>query len=161
MVELVLRWVKLGVGFVLFWILLGIYNARGCQRIEGKEMEPTLMAQKTQTIKPNLGRLEDLERGDIVSFGTASSGKGVKAVAARVIGLPGDRVRIEKGEVLVNGNKSGSEFVSAPNKSTEDYAEIIVPRDSVFLLCDNRKVGLTIDSRAIGPVSKWALNGRF
>ena len=159
MVELVLRWVKLGAGFVFFWILLWVYNARGCQRIEGKEMEPTLAAQKTQTIKPGL--LEDLERGDIVSFSTASSGKGIKAVAARVIGLPGDRVRIEKGEVLVNGNKSGSEFVSAPNKSTEDYAEIIVPRDSVFLLCDNRKVGLTIDSRAIGPVSKWALNGRF
>lgn len=159
MVELVLRWVKLGAGFVFFWVLLWVYNARGCQRIEGKEMEPTLTAQKTQTIKP--GRLEDLERGDIVSFSTASSGRGIKAVAARVIGLPGDRVRIEKGEVLVNGSKSGSEYVSAPNKSTEDYAEIIVPRDSVFLLCDNRKVGLTLDSRAIGPVSKWALNGRF
>ncbi len=161
MVELVLRWVKLGAGFVFFWILLWVYNARGCQRIEGKEMEPTLTAQKTQTIRPNVGRMEDLERGDIVSFSTASSGRGVKAVAARVIGLPGDRVRIEKGDVLVNGGKTGSEYVSAANKSTEDYAEIIVPRDSVILLCDNRKVGLTIDSRAIGPVSKWALNGRF
>ena len=161
MVELVLRWVKLGAGFVCFWILLWVYNTRSCQRIEGKEMEPTLQAQKTQTIKPNLGRVEDLERGDVVSFSVVSSGKGVKAVAARVIGLPGDRVRIEKGDVLVNGSKSGSEYVAAANKSTDDYAEIIVPRDSVFLLCDNRKAGLTIDSRAIGPVSKWALNGRF
>ena len=160
MVELVLRWAKLGAGFVFFWILLWVYNARGCQRIEGKEMEPTLIAQKTQTIRPNLGRLEDLERGDIVSFSSVSAGK-LRAVAARVIGLPGDRVRIEKGDVLVNGNKSGAEFVAAANKSTEDYAEIIVPRDSVFLLCDNRKAGLTIDSRAIGPVLKWALNGRF
>ena len=161
MVELVLRWVKLGAGFVFFWILLWLYNTRSCQRIEGKEMEPTLQAQKTQTIKPNHGRVEDLERGDLVSFSVVSSGKGVKAVAARVIGLPGDRVRIERGDVLVNGSKSGSEYVAAANKSTDDYAEIIVPRDSVFLLCDNRKAGLTIDSRAIGPVSKWALNGRF
>lgn len=161
MVELVLRWVKLGAGFVFFWILLWVYNTRSCQRIEGKEMEPTLQAQKTQSIKPLHGRVEDLERGDLVSFSAVSAGKGVKAVAARVIGLPGDRVRIEKGDVLVNGSKAGSEYVSAANKSTEDYAEIIVPRDSVFVLCDNRKAGLTLDSRAIGPVSKWALNGRF
>ncbi|HEX7901364.1 MAG TPA: signal peptidase I [Planctomycetota bacterium] len=160
MVELVLRWVKLGAGFVFFWILLWVYNARGCQRIEGKEMEPTLLAQKTQTIRPNAGRIDEIERGDIVSFSSVSAGK-VKAVAARVIGLPGDRVRVEKGEVLVNGNKAGAEYVSAANKSTDDYAEIIVPRDSVFLLCDNRKAGLTLDSRAVGPVLKWALNGRF
>jgi signal peptidase I len=161
MVELVLRWAKLGAGFVFFWILLWVYNARSCQRIEGKEMEPTLPAQKTQTIKPNLGGIEEFERGDLVSFSAVSAGKGLKAVAARVIGLPGDRVRIDRGEVLVNGAKSGSEFVAAANKTTDDYAEIIVPRDSLFLLCDNRKIGLTIDSRAIGPVSKWALNGRF
>lgn len=161
MVELVLRWVKLGAGFVVLWILLWIYNSRGCQRVEGKEMEPTIQAQKTKVIRPFSGRIEDLERGDVVSFSTVSSGKSLKAVAARVVGLPGDRVRIEKGEVLVNGNKAGGEFVAAPNKSNEDYAEIVVPRDSVFLLCDNRKAGLTLDSRAVGPVSKWALNGRF
>lgn len=160
MVELVLRWAKLGAGFVIFWALLWVYNARGCQRIEGKEMEPTLQAQKTQLIKP-VARIDDLERGDVVSFSSIGQGRAVKAVAARVVGLPGDRVRLEKGEVFVNGQKSGSEAVAAAHKSTDDYAEIVVPRDSVFLLCDNRKVGLTLDSRAIGPVSRWALNGRF
>lgn len=160
MVELVLRWAKLGAGFVILWILLWVYNARGCQRVEGKEMEPTIQAQKTQFIKPNTGRIEDFERGDVVSFSSVSGGK-VKAVAARVIGVPGDRVRIEKGDVIVNGNKAGSEFVSPANKSTEDYAEIVVPRDSLFLLCDNRKAGAGIDSRAVGPVLKWALNGKF
>jgi len=161
MVEHVLHWVKLGMGFVVFWLLLWVYNTRGCQRVEGREMEPTIPAQKTRMLRPLNGSIEELERGDVVSFGVVMLGKGVKDVAARVVGLPGDRVRIEKGEVFVNGSRSAAEYVSPANKSTEDYAEVVVPRDSVFLLCDNRKAGLTLDSRAIGPVLKWALNGRF
>ena len=161
MIELFIRWAKLAGSFVAFWILLWVYNTRGCQRVDGKEMEPTIPAQKTKTITPGTGRIEDLERGDVVSFGTVVGGKGLRSVAARVVGLPGDRVRIDKGEVSINGTKVGSEFVVQANRTTDDYAEVIVPRDSVFVLCDNRKAGLTIDSRAVGPVLKWAINGRF
>lgn len=124
-------------------------------------MEPTIPAQKTKTIRPLNGRVDDLERGDVVSFSVVMQGKGTRDVAARVIGLAGDRVRIEKGEVFVNGQRAAAEYVSPANKSIEDYAEVVVPRDSVFLLCDNRKAGAALDSRAIGPVLKWALNGRF
>ena len=116
--------------------------------------------QKSLLVKPAPAQVEDLERGDIVSFTNVQSGK-LRVTAARVIGLPGDRVRLEKGEVLVNGSKIGSEYVAAAGKILDDYAEIMVPRDSVFLLCDNRKAGLSLDSRAVGPVSKWALNTRF
>jgi signal peptidase I len=161
MMELVWRWARMAGAFVVVWILLWIYNARGCQRVEGKEMEPTLPAQKTSFIKPLPAQVEDLERGEIVSFASVAGGKGLRNTAARIVGLPGDRVRLEKGEVVVNGSRIGSESVVAANKTQDDYAEIIVPRDSVFVLCDNRKAGLTLDSRAVGPVSKWALNGRF
>ena len=41
---------KLGAGFAVFWILLWIYNTRGCQKVEGKEMEPTLQTQKTKLV---------------------------------------------------------------------------------------------------------------
>ncbi len=160
MMEHVWRWGRLIAGFVIFWLLLGFYNARGCQRVEGKEMEPTLPAQKNAIVKPPPPQVEDLERGEIVSFTNVQSGK-VRVTAARVIGLPGDRVRIEKGEVLVNGGKIGSEYVAAAGKLLDDYAELLVPRDSVFVLCDNRKAGASLDSRAVGPVSKWALNCRF
>lgn len=161
MLQQILHWAKLGAAFVVFWILLWVYNTRGCQRVDGKEMEPTIPAQKTLSIRPLQKGVEELERGDQVSFSSVAAGRGLKATAARVVGLPGDRVRIEKGEAFVNGSKVASEYVAAANKSGEDYAEITVPRDSVFLLCDNRKAGLAVDSRAVGPVPRWALNGRF
>lgn len=160
MMDLVLRWARLAGAFVVVWLLLWAFNARGCQRVEGREMEPTIPAGKHALVKPPPERAEDLERGEIVAF--ASTGpRGVRVTAARVVGLPGDRVRLEKGELLVNGTKAGGEAVAAANKTLDDYAEIIVPRDTVFVLCDNRKAGATVDSRAVGPVPVRSLNGRF
>ena len=51
------------------------------------------------------------------------------------MGLPGDRVKMVKGDVFVNGEKAG---VTTDKKVVEDYAEIIVPRNTIFTLCDNR-----------------------
>jgi signal peptidase I len=161
MMDLVLRWARLVGAFAVAWILLWAYNARGCQRVEGREMEPTLAAGKSAIVRPPPERAEDLERGDVVSFATVVGGTGVRTTAARVVGLPGDRVRIEKGELFVNGARAGTEAVAAANKTLDDYAEIIVPRDTVFVLCDNRKAGATRDSRALGPVPIGSLNGRF
>ncbi|HYF00564.1 MAG TPA: signal peptidase I [Planctomycetota bacterium] len=144
----------------LLWAGLWAFNNKGCRRIEGAEMAPTFAADKMKLIAPRVRHPSQLERGDVVSY-TANIGRGTKNVAARVIGLPGDRVRIEKGVVYLNGAALAAESVAANNRSDDDYAEIIVPRDSVFVLCDNRKQGLTLDSRALGPVSAWAINGRF
>jgi len=72
-------------------------------------------------------------------------------------------VEIRAGDVYVNGTKIGSNYVAPTSKSDarENYAEILVPRDSVYLLCDNRRSFDRSDSRAIGPVGIWAINGRF
>jgi signal peptidase I len=159
--EILIRYAKLLAVFALFWAGLWVYNTRGCRRVEGAEMEPTLGKEKARLISPGVFKPDDLAPGDLVSFNYVQGTRGQRTVAARVIGLPGDKVRIEKGEVFVNGGKVGSEYVSAPNRTLDDYAEIVVPRDSVFVLCDNRKLGLSLDSRAVGPVSTWAILGRF
>lgn len=53
----------------------------------------------------------------------------------RVIGLPGDKIRIEHGTVYVNGNEQAETYVS----STDDYSgSFTVPNDSYFVLGDNR-----------------------
>ena len=41
------------------------------------------------------------------------------------------------------------------------FAEIIVPRGTVFVLADNRRGFGGTDSRGVGPVAKWAVKGRF
>jgi signal peptidase I len=160
-VEILTRYAKLLAVFALFWIGLWAWNARGCRRIEGPEMEPTLPRDKVKLINPNVFLPAELDAGDLVSFTVVQGSRGARPVAARVIGLPGDKVRIEKGEVFVNGAKADSGYVAQNNRSQDDYAEIIVPRDSVFLLCDNRRASGSLDSRALGPISAWAIHGKF
>jgi signal peptidase I len=161
-VELVLRYAKILAGFVVVWVVMWVFNTYGCQRVEGDEMEPTIPRDKPKIITPKIHRPDQLERGDIVSFIYNVPGRSTRPVAARVIGLPGERVRIEKGDVFVNDAKVGGEYVSAANRSNDDYAEVIVPRDTVFVLCDRRKVQIQQipwDSRGVGPVPMWAILG--
>jgi len=153
--ELVLRYGKILALFALLWVGVWFFNNFGCSRVEGPEMSPTIPADKSVTIDPKTQTAEQLNRDDFVLF-TYDSGKGPRKVAARVVGLPGDKVKIVKGEVFVNNEKQGL----ADKKSAEDYAEVVVPRNSVYVLCDNRASTRTIDSRSIGPVGTWAILGK-
>jgi len=53
----------------------------------------------------------------------------------RVIGLPGDEVRIEGGMVYVNGSLLDEPYIAAPPSYPGVWA---VPEDSFFVLGDNR-----------------------
>lgn len=157
-VELITRYVKILIAFVLLWTGIWVYNNYGCSRIEGIEMVPTLAAEKNALIDPNLRHPDQLNREDIVAFIYDVTGKGsMRKVTARVVGLPGDRVRLVKGDVFVNNQK-----ISNPSdkKNPDDYPEIIVPRNTVYVLCDNRNAK-DIDSRKLGPIGTWAIVGKL
>ena len=157
-VELITRYVKILIAFVLLWTGIWFFNNFGCSRIDGNEMVPTIPAEKNALIDPKTRHPEQLNRDDIVAF-TYDLGKGVpRKVTARVAGLPGDKVKMVKGEVFVNGERFGP---SSDKKASEDYAEIIVPRDTIFALCDNRGGTKQFDSRTLGPIGYWAIVGKL
>jgi len=158
-VELITRYVKILIGFVIVWGGVWLYNNIGCSRVEGPEMTPTLVADKSVWTDPKTRHAEDLKRDDIVvyTYEFAGRGGGTRKVTARILGLPGDRVKIVKGDVFVNNAKvSGTADKKA---AAEDYAEIIVPRNTVFALCDNRSQK-QLDSRTLGPIGTWAIVGK-
>lgn len=162
--QVLIRFAKMLGGAVVVWIGIWFYNNYGCQLIESKEMEPTLKGDSRKLADPKVRSVDQLNYDDLVSFAYKPPvGRTQDNFAARVIGLPGDRVEIRAGEVLVNGSKIGSNYVAPGSKNDvrENYAEIIVPRDSVYVLCDNRRSFDKSDSRTIGPVGVWALNGKF
>lgn len=163
MMPILLRYLKMLGGFVVLWVGIWAFNAFSCQKIESREMEPALKAESRKWIEPKIRSTDDLHHEDLISFNYRLSGRGQSTYAARVIGLPGDRVEIKQGEVLVNGSKINSTYVSPGNKGDprESAAEIIVPRETVYVLCDNRRAFAPFDSRGIGPVGIWAVNGRF
>jgi len=76
-------------------------------KVEGTSMMPTLTDQERIfinkfTYKFGLG---NIERGDTVVFWYPEDNPPTKSYIKRVIGLPGDHVRIEAGRVYVNGRE--------------------------------------------------------
>lgn len=80
---------------------------------------------------------------------------------SRIAGLPGDRIGFKGGKLYRNGDLVEENYLDPQNASQENYPEIVVPRDSVYLLNDNRaKRGREIyyrDSRLWGPLSFYCL----
>jgi signal peptidase I len=153
------RYLKILVVFILIWGGMWVFNNYGCTRADGPEMQPTIPAEKSLTLDPNARHPEQLSRDDIVVYSYDISQRGaLRKVTSRVVGLPGDRVKIVKGELFVNNEKVGA---AADKKAAEDYAEIIVPRNTVFVLGDNRSGSKDLDSRKIGPIGSWAILGRM
>lgn len=74
----------------------------------------------------------------------------------RVIGLPGEHVKIEDGKVYINGEELDEPYlkddvVTGKLKNTSTpYLDIVVPEGYLFLMGDNR--GSSTDSRCFGCV---------
>jgi len=161
MTELIIRYAKFGIAFALAWILLYFWTSCSYKRIPGKEMAPTLTPGENYWILIKERTPDRLSPGDIVAFEYAMPGLTAKESvrAGRIQGMPGQRLKMVKGELYVNGRKTG--LTGAPvGKPDESFDEIIVPRDCYFVLMDNREDGPKMDSRAIGPLGIGAVLGR-
>lgn len=75
----------------------------------------------------------------------------------RVIGLPGETISIQNGEVYINGEKL-QEDLYANGVRPRDMAPVTIPADSVFVMGDNRSN--SSDSCEYGPVSHDLIVGQ-
>ncbi len=73
-------------------------------------------------------------RGEIVIFKAPPEPD--KNYVKRVIGLPGDEIRISDGETYINGHRLNEPYVQ--NKPLEDFPPVVVPENSLFVMGDNR-----------------------
>ena len=68
----------------------------------------------------------------------------------RVIGIPGDTVRLSGGRVLVNGRAISEPYTAV--QADRDEPAVTLKPGQIYVLGDNRIVGESVDSRYYGPV---------
>jgi signal peptidase I len=125
-------------------------------KVEGVSMMPGLEDQERIFVNKFVYRWEPIERGDIVVFRYPRDTS--KSYIKRVIGVAGDRVRIEDGQVFVNGKPLDEDYVPSEYADSRSYPETTVPLNSYFVLGDHRT--MSSDSREFGPVSERYIYGK-
>jgi signal peptidase I len=140
-------------------------------RIPSSSMEPTLHcaapepgceAGSSDRVLANrfIYRFRDPSRGDIVVFRTPEQavercGAGGTFVK-RLVGLPGDRIALERGVLRINGERVDEPYVNG-GPPGPDFAQRTLGPDEYFMMGDNR--AQSCDSREWGPVTRADLIG--
>jgi signal peptidase I len=107
-------------------------------------------------------RLHPVERGDVVILKDPHDPS--RDFIKRVVGLPGDRIRIRDHHVLLNGSALREPYVQAPWIMTGDWPgpgtddAVVVPAGSYFVLGDNRDH--SSDSRVFSWIRRDAIDGK-
>ena len=126
-------------------------------QVVGNSMDPTLKNQEVLILNKAKYRFFDVKRGDIISF----TYEDTKYLIKRVIGLPGDKIKIKDNQLYINGKIYDEPYLK--NVETKDFdlatlGTTEVSEGKYFVLGDNRENSL--DSRKIGFVDQEDIIGK-
>ncbi|HKH10479.1 MAG TPA: signal peptidase I [Rubrobacter sp.] len=123
--------------------------------IPSGSMIPTLQIDDRVLVNKFIYRFTEPERGDIVVFESVDDPN--TDLIKRVVGLPGDRVAVRSGRLILNGETQKEPFTNKKFPDTSFFAPTTVPKDHVFVMGDNR--ANSSDSRVFGPLPKKNIEG--
>jgi signal peptidase I len=152
-----LSWVRDLAFSVLIAVILIVFIYQPV-KVEGTSMMPTLTDQERIFINKftyHFG-LASIERGDMVVFWYPLDP--TKSYIKRVIGLPGDRIRIDGGQVYVNGEALVEDYVPESYRDNVSRENQVVPAGEYFVLGDHRSS--SSDSRTWGFVDREKIYGK-
>ncbi|RIJ64224.1 signal peptidase I [Rummeliibacillus sp. POC4] len=159
---------------VLSWIwpiLIAVVIAVLCRQylfspvtVKGESMEPTY----ENNNKIIISKTSHIDRFDIIVFESPVEDD---HYIKRVIGLPGDTIKVKNDKLYINGKKYSEpylkkgiqEYQDMGDHFTEDFTlkevtgESKVPKDTYFVLGDNRQN--SSDSREYGFIKKSSVTG--
>jgi signal peptidase I len=125
-------------------------------RVEGTSMLPMLEDQDRLFVSKLAYRVGEIHRGDVVVFQYPRDH--TKSYIKRVIALPGDRLRIEQGQVYVNGKAVAEAYVPPRFEDSRSVNEMLLPVNDYWVMGDHRSI--SSDSRDFGPVDRELIYGK-
>ena len=153
---------------VILFVVINFFSAR--VRVLGSSMVPTLNNGEYVLISRLSYKLGDYQRGDIIVFrppmypdvplwqrlfGLPGFDNKYEDYIKRIIGLPGETVRIASGTVYINDVSLIESYIAAPPNYDGEWT---VPEGQLFVLGDNRNN--SADSHAWGFLPEANILGK-
>ena len=123
--------------------------------IPSESMVPTLRVGDRVLVNKFIYRFTEPQRGDIIVFESVEGGG--EDLIKRVVGVPGDKISVRRGKLLVNGEPQKEPYLSKRFPDRSFSAPTTVPEDHVFVMGDNR--ANSRDSRFFGTVPEEKIEG--
>lgn len=156
---------------VLVWILqigltvalAAVISIMFCQTVVMQEgsMDPTFSAGDKFLVNQAVYKISSPKQGDVIAFRTSTDEKASTHIK-RVIGVPGDKIQILDGIIMIN-DETYVEQKDLPVIVNAGIAEdsLILGSDEYFVLGDNRNS--SVDSRFadVGNVKKENIIGKL
>ncbi len=147
------------IAILIIIILLLIQYVFSITKVVGSSMYPNLKDEEILILNKLKYRISEVKRGDIISLKYADT----KYLIKRVIGLPGDTIKIKNNKVYINEEILNEGYISSElvydDFSLESLNYSKIPENMYFVLGDNRENSL--DSREIGLVPKEDIIGKI
>lgn len=129
--------------------------------VKGASMEPTFFDHEYLIIDELSYRLHEPNRGEVVVFKYPNNQQ--EYFLKRIIGLPGERVKISENKVTIYNNEHPEgllldETYIPKNVVTEGEINMSLSKDQYFVMGDNREN--SFDSRRFGKVDSSLIVGR-
>ncbi len=129
--------------------------------VKGASMEPNFYSQEYLIIDELSYRFHSPVRGEVVVFRYPQDPK--EFFLKRVIGLPGERVKISDGKIVIYNAEHPEGFVFEESYLPKDHVTIGEKNTTLgdgefFVLGDNRPN--SYDSRRFGPINKSDIVGK-
>ena len=130
-------------------------------QVKGASMEPSFNSGDYIFTSKVTYKFRPLQRGDVVVFKSPRN-PDIEYIK-RVVGLPGDRVKVANNNVYVNGIIVNEPYISAKTELWDggylrENDELLIHNGEVFVMGDNRP--RSSDSREFGPVPVESVIGQ-
>lgn len=127
--------------------------------VKGQSMEPNFLEKDYLIIDELTYRFQEPQRGQVVVFKSPLNNGDY--YLKRIIGLPGERVKIDDNKVIIYNEANPQGMVVDEFYLVEDTPGAVLQQlgpDEYYVLGDNRDS--SFDSRRFGPVKREAIVGR-
>jgi len=121
-----------------------LFRTYGCEGIyvATASMEPTLPVDSHYFTDKLTYAFRAPRRGEVVMFDSPADSE--KGLVKRVVGLPGEKIRIEDKHVFINGKELAEPYARYSRQDEilvgDNLEEKTIPEDVFFLMGDNRDV---------------------